>query len=237
MEHIYECIRRAQAGDAVAKDQLLQENSGLIWSVVRRFNGRGEQEDLYQIGAIGLLKCIEKFDFSYDVKFSTYAVPMIMGEIKRFLRDDGTVKVSRSLKELSYRAKKLQEKALKEENKELTLQEMANMLEVEKEELLLALESGREVESLYAAQGGNGGDTPLQLIDKLADTTENEKMMERLSLMEALEHLDAKERQIITMRYFQDRTQSDVAKCIGISQVQVSRIEKRVLSQMREALE
>lgn len=237
MEHIYECIRRAQAGDAAAKDQLLQENSGLIWSVVRRFNGRGEQEDLYQIGAIGLLKCIEKFDFSYDVKFSTYAVPMIMGEIKRFLRDDGTVKVSRSLKELSYRAKKLQEKALKEKNKELTLQEMANLMEVEKEELLLALESGREVESLYAAQAGNGGDTPLQLIDKLTDTSENEKMMERLSLMEALEHLDAKERQIITMRYFQDRTQSDVAKCIGISQVQVSRIEKRVLSQMREALE
>lgn len=237
MEHIYECIRRAQAGDAAAKDQLLQENSGLIWSVVRRFNGRGEQEDLYQIGAIGLLKCIEKFDISYDVKFSTYAVPMIMGEIKRFLRDDGTVKVSRSLKELSYRAKRLQEKVLKEENKELTLQEMANLLEVEKEELLLALESGREVESLYASQAGSGGETPLQLIDKLADTSENDKMMERLSLMEALEHLDAKERQIITMRYFQDRTQSDVAKCIGISQVQVSRIEKRVLSQMREALE
>lgn len=237
MEHIYECIKRAQSGDTAAKEQLLQENSGLIWSVVRRFNGRGEQEDLYQIGAIGLLKCIEKFDFSYDVKFSTYAVPMIMGEIKRFLRDDGTVKVSRSLKELSYRAKKLQEKILKEENKELTLQEMANRLEVEKEELLLAMESGREVESLYAAQGGNGGDTPLQLIEKLADITENEKMMERISLMEALEHLDTKERQIITMRYFQDRTQSDVAKCIGISQVQVSRIEKRVLSQMREALQ
>lgn len=236
MEHTYACIRRAQAGDAAAKDQLLQENSGLIWSVVRRFQGRSEAEDLYQIGAIGLLKCIEKFDFSYDVKFSTYAVPMIMGEIKRFLRDDGTVKVSRSLKELSYRAKKLQEKALQEENRELTLQEMAALLEVEKEELLLALESGREVESLYASQGGNGNNAPLQLIDKLADTTENDKMMERLSLMEALEHLDAKERQIITMRYFQDRTQSDVAKYIGISQVQVSRIEKRVLSRMRESL-
>lgn len=236
MEHTYACIRRAQAGDAAAKDQLMEENSGLIWSVVRRFQGRGEAEDLYQIGAIGLLKCIEKFDFSYDVKFSTYAVPMIMGEIKRFLRDDGTVKVSRSLKELSYRAKKLQEKALQEENRELTLQEMAALLEVEKEELLLALESGREVESLYASQGGNGNDAPLQLIDKLADTTENDKMMERLSLMEALEHLDAKERQIITMRYFQDRTQSDVAKYIGISQVQVSRIEKRVLSRMRESL-
>ncbi|MBQ7757606.1 SigB/SigF/SigG family RNA polymerase sigma factor [Anaerotignum sp.] len=236
MEHTYACIRRAQAGDAAAKDQLLQENSGLIWSVVRRFQGRSEAEDLYQIGAIGLLKCIEKFDFSYDVKFSTYAVPMIMGEIKRFLRDDGTVKVSRSLKELSYRAKKLQEKALQEENRELTLQEMAALLEVEKEELLLALESGREVESLYASQGGNGNNAPLQLIDKLADTTENDKMLERLSLMEALEHLDAKERQIITMRYFQDRTQSDVAKYIGISQVQVSRIEKRVLSRMQESL-
>ena len=236
MEHTYACIRRAQAGDAAAKDQLLQENSGLIWSVVRRFQGRSEAEDLYQIGAIGLLKCIEKFDFSYDVKFSTYAVPMIMGEIKRFLRDDGTVKVSRSLKELSYRAKKLQEKALQEENRELTLQEMAALLEVEKEELLLALESGREVESLYASQGGNGNNAPLQLIDKLADTTENDKMLERLSLMEAMEHLDAKERQIITMRYFQDRTQSDVAKYIGISQVQVSRIEKRVLSRMQESL-
>lgn len=236
MEQIYECIKRAQAGDAAAKDQLLQENSGLIWSVVRRFYGRAEQEDLYQIGAIGLLKCIEKFDFNYDVKFSTYAIPLIMGEIKRFLRDDGTMKVSRRLKELSYRAKKLQEKALKEENKEFTLQEMATLLEVEKEELLMALESGREVESLYATQKGDG-DTPLQLIDKLVDLTENEKMVERLSLMEALEHLDAKERQIITMRYFQDRTQSDVAKCIGISQVQVSRIEKRVLSQMREALD
>lgn len=235
MEHTYECIRRAQAGDTAAKDQLLQENSGLIWSVVGRFRGRGEPEDLYQIGAIGLLKCIEKFDFSFDVKFSTYAVPMIMGEIKRFLRDDGTVKVSRSLKELAWRAKRLQETSLKEANKELTLQELAKELDVETEELLLALEASKEVESLYASQGGND-DAPLQLIDKLADTTENEKMMERLSLMEALEHLEAKERQIITMRYFQDRTQSDVAKCIGISQVQVSRIEKRVLSQMRETM-
>lgn len=235
MEDVYEYIRRAQAGDAAAKDRLLQENAGLIWSVVRRFSGRGEQEDLYQIGAIGLLKCIEKFDFSYDVKFSTYAVPMIMGEIKRFLRDDGTVKVSRSLKELSYRAKKLQEQALKEENRELTLQEMAEALGAEQGELLLALESGKEVESLYGTQAGR--DEDLQLIDKLADTTENEKMLERLSLMEALEHLDAKERQIIILRYFQDRTQSDVAKCIGISQVQVSRIEKRVLSRMREVLD
>lgn len=235
MEQTYEWIRRAQAGDAAAKDRLLQENSGLIWSVVGRFRGRGEQEDLYQIGAIGLLKCIDKFDFSYDVKFSTYAVPMILGEIKRFLRDDGTVKVSRGLKELSWRAKRAQETALQEENRELSLQELAQRLGVETEELLLALESAKEVESLYAA--ADGADGALQIIDRLADTTENEKMMERLSLMEALAKLDAKQRQIITLRYFQDRTQADVARCIGISQVQVSRIEKRVLSELRECLQ
>ena len=151
MEQTYEWIRLAQAGDAAAKDNLLQENSGLIWSVVGRFRGRGEPEDLYQIGAIGLLKCIEKFDFSYDVKFSTYAVPMILGEIKRFLRDDGTVKVSRSLKELAWRAKRLQEAAMQEESRELSLQELAERLEVEKEELVLALESTKDVESLYAS--------------------------------------------------------------------------------------
>ena len=230
MEQTYEWIRLAQAGDAAAKDNLLQENSGLIWSVVGRFRGRGEPEDLYQIGAIGLLKCIEKFDFSYDVKFSTYAVPMILGEIKRFLRDDGTVKVSRSLKELAWRAKRLQEAS-----RELSLQELAERLEVEKEELVLALESTKDVESLYASVDGNEG--TLQLIDKLTDNTENEKVMERLSLMEALEHLDAKQRQIIILRYFQDRTQADVARCIGISQVQVSRIEKRVLSELRRHLQ
>lgn len=234
MEHTYELLRKAQAGDAQAKEQLMQENSGLIRSVVRRFQGRGEQEDLYQIGAIGLLKCIEKFDFSYDVKFSTYAVPMIMGEIKRFLRDDGTVKVSRSLKELAFRIKKLQEKKMLEENREISLQEIAAELDVAAEEVILAMEAGREVESLYAATGKQG---EMQLIDKLSDGAEQERMMERISLMEALEHLDAKERQIITMRYFQDRTQSDVAKRIGISQVQVSRIEKRILLQLRKSME
>ena len=192
MEQTYEWIRLAQAGDAAAKDNLLQENSGLIWSVVGRFRGRGEPED-------------------------------------------GTVKVSRSLKELAWRAKRLQEAAMQEESRELSLQELAERLEVEKEELVLALESTKDVESLYASVDGNEG--TLQLIDKLADNTESEKMMERLSLMEALEHLDAKQRQIIILRYFQDRTQADVARCIGISQVQVSRIEKRVLSELRRHLQ
>ena len=234
MESVYSLIERAQQGNEAAKEQILQENSGLIWSVVRRFYGRGEQEDLYQIGAIGLLKCIEKFDFSYDVKFSTYAVPMIMGEIRRFLRDDGTVKVSRNLKELAYRAKHLQESILKTENRELSITELAEKLSAEKEELILALESIKDVESLYGTQGREDG--AVQLIDQLADHSENEKMLERISLKEALERLDAKERQIIMMRYFQDKTQTDVAKCIGISQVQVSRIEKRVLNQMKESM-
>lgn len=234
MESVYSLIQRAQQGDEKAKEQLLQENSGLIWSVVRRFYGRGEQEDLYQLGAIGLLKCIEKFDFNYDVKFSTYAVPMIMGEIRRFLRDDGTIKVSRSLKELAYRAKQLEENILKAENREPSVTELANKLSVEKEDLIFALESVKDVESLYAAKRKEEGS--MQLIDQLADHSENEKMLERISLKEALTHLDAKERQIIIMRYFQDKTQTDVAKCIGISQVQVSRIEKRVLQQMKESL-
>lgn len=235
MESTYTLIKRAQNGDEGAKEQLLQENSGLIWSVVKRFYGRGDQEDLYQIGAIGLLKCIEKFDFSYDVRFSTYAVPMIMGEIKRFLRDDGTIKVSRSLKELAYRAKRLQEYTMKTENRELSAAELAEQLEVEKEDLILALESNREVESLFSSSGDS--EAAFQLIDRLADHGQNEKMLESLLLKEALEKLEKRERQIITLRYFQDKTQTEVAEAIGISQVQVSRIEKKVLKQLRENME
>jgi len=234
MEHIYSLLQRAQNGDEEAKEMIIQENTGLIWSVVRRFQGRGEQEDLFQIGSIGLLKCIEKFDFTYDVKFSTYAVPMIMGEIRRFLRDDGTIKVSRNLKEISVRAKLLQDFILKEENREMTVAELASKLSVEKEELVLALESSKEVESIYAVQERNSGTT--MLIDQLSDSSENEKILEKLSLKEAMQRLNAKERRIIIMRYYQDRTQADVAKQIGISQVQVSRLEKKILKQMKESL-
>lgn len=236
MNKTYEYIRRAQNGDIHAKEILVKENSGLIWSVVKRFYGRGEQEDLYQIGSIGLLKSIEKFDFQYDVKFSTYAVPMIMGEIRRFLRDDGTIKVSRSLKELAYRAKQMQEQIIKEENRELSVSELSQRLGVEKEELILALESTKQVESLYAKKGEQNQEGSIPLMDLLSDSTQNEKMIDHISLQYVLEHLDQKERQIIVMRYFQDRTQNEVAKQIGISQVQVSRIEKKVLNQMRDAL-
>ncbi len=232
MEDIYRMIQEAQAGSKDAKDRLLQENSGLIWSIVKRFYGRAEAEDLYQLGAIGLLKCIDKFDFSYSVKFSTYAVPMIIGEIRRFLRDDGAVKVSRSLKELAARIKKLQEESIKTENRELTVNELSERLQIEQEDILLAMEAGREVESLYAPQGESGE----ELLDRLSDTRENERMMEQISLKEALSHLTDTERQIILLRYFQDRTQSEIARKIGLSQVQVSRLEKRILGQLKERL-
>ncbi len=234
MEETYQWIRLAQAGDRDARERLVRENSGLIWSLVGRFRGRGEPEDLYQIGAIGLLKCIDKFDFTYGVKFSTYAVPMILGEIQRFLRDDGRVKVSRGLKELARKAKKLQEQSLQAENRELTIEELAARLGEEKEEVLLALEATKEVESLYAPTDGEDGG--LRMMDLLADNTKSDGMPERLALTEALERLSVRQRQVIVLRYFRDYTQADVAKCIGISQVQVSRMERKVLSLLREYL-
>ena len=235
MEHIYECIRRAQEGDKQAKEQLIKENNGLIWSVIRRFSGRAEQEDLYQIGAIGLLKCIEKFDFTYEVKFSTYAVPMIIGEIKRFLRDDGTIKVSRRIKELSFRIKQLQEESIKKGDKELTFSELAEKLETDTDEIILAIESARAVESLFIKTGEQ--DSQTLLIDQLKASSENDILIENIALKEALKYLNRKERQIIIMRYYQDKTQTDIAKQLGISQVQVSRIEKKVLQSMKKAMQ
>ena len=233
MERVYHLIREAQSGDEEAKSKIIEENSGLIWSVVKRFQGRGEMEDLYQIGAIGLLKCIEKFDFSYNVKFSTYAVPMIMGEIRRFLRDDGAVKISRGLKELSYRISKLQEQTIKEYGIALSVSEIAHSLNVEIEETVLAIEVGKEIESLNVSRDSKDETE----INRIAGTDWGEKMLETIILKEELSHLDIKERQIIFLRYFKDETQTEVAKKIGISQVQVSRIEKRVLQKMKNNLQ
>ena len=235
MEHIYDCIRRAQEGDKQAKEQLIKENNGLIWSAVKRFSGRAEQDDLYQIGVIGLLKCIEKFDFTYEVKFSTYAVPMIIGEIKRFLRDDGTIKVSRSLKELSFRIRRIQEESIKNNNKELTIRELSEKLETDAEEIILAMESSREIDSLFKTSGKE--ENQIFLIDQLKASSENEISLENISLKEALNDLKGKERQIIIMRYYQDRTQTDIAKHLGISQVQVSRIEKKVLQYLKKSMQ
>ncbi len=233
----FELIKLAQNGDREACDTLVKENMGLIWSVVRKFSNRGyELDDLFQIGAMGLVKCINKFDLSYDVKFSTYAVPMIIGEIKRFMRDDGIIKISRSLKELAIKGKYVQEQILKERGETPTLSEIALQLEVDVEDLALALESNREVESLYATVYQGDG-SPVFLIDKIEQGSNNEeKIVDSISLNEVIEKLPPKERQIIELRYFKDKTQSQVAQEVGVSQVQVSRIEKKVLESMRKIM-
>lgn len=236
MDRTLELVKRVQQGDEYAKEQLLQENSGLIWSVVRKFGGRGyEVEDLFQIGAIGLLKCISKFDLSYDVRFSTYAVPMIMGEIKRFIRDDGMIKVSRSLKEIAIKAKYMQDMLVKKEGHSPTMSELAEALDVSVEDLAVALDANMEVESLYSPLNSNDNGE-MYLIDKLSQSEANDgSMVDKIALKQIISQLKPKERQIIVLRYFQDKTQTEIAKEIGVSQVQVSRIEKKVLQSIRES--
>jgi RNA polymerase sporulation-specific sigma factor len=237
MDRTLELIKKVQDGDIHAKETIVEENLGLIWSVVRKFTNRGhDADDLFQIGAIGLLKCIDKFDLSFNVKFSTYAVPMIMGEIRRFLRDDGMIKVARPLKELSKKAKYMQENLIKQNGKDPTISELAAALDTNVEELVVAMESVIDVESLYTTIHQGDG-TPVYLIDKLDQKQgSNNNMIEKLALKEVIDKLKQKEKQIIIMRYFYDKTQTEVAKEIGVSQVQVSRIEKKVLKIMREGL-
>lgn len=235
MDHTIALIRKSHDGDKEAREQLVEENVGLVWCVVKRFYGRGtEAEDLFQIGSIGLLKAIDKFDVSYDVKFSTYAVPMISGEIKRFLRDDGMIKVSRSLKELSYKSFQTRERMTAEMGREPTIEELSEAMGIEKEELVQAMEAGGEVESLYRPIHQNEG-TQIRLLDKIEEKEKREeKILDRLVLKQLLDTLDAQERQLIYLRYFADRTQSDVGKIMGISQVQVSRMEKRIIENLRK---
>jgi len=231
-------IKRAQEGDNTAAEQLIKENSGLVWSVVKKFTKRGyEPDDLYQIGAIGLLKCIRKFDASYDVKFSTYAIPMIIGEIKRFLRDDGLIKISRPMKELATKARYIQEQLTAKLGRQPTINELAAEIGTEVEDLVIAMEAGLDVESLHATIYQGDG-SPIYLIDKVAQNFDgSEKAITVMALKQLIGRLKPKERQVIILRYFQDKTQMEVAKAIGVSQVQVSRIEKKVLISLKEALE
>lgn len=230
-------IEAAHQGDKEARDRLVMENMGLIWSIVRRFSGRGhEMEDLFQIGSIGLMKAIDKFDTSYEVKFSTYAVPMIAGEIKRFLRDDGMIKVSRSLKEAAGKARIITEKLHGQQGREPTIEEVAKEIGISSEDLVMALDSQTEVESIYKTIYQGDGNA-ITLLDKLEEEVDaNEELLNHMILEELLEGLDEKERSIIEMRYFMDKTQTEIAKEIGISQVQVSRLEKKILQSMREKL-
>ena len=234
MEHTLALIEQAHQGDKDARERLVEENMGLVYTIVRRFQGRGyEMEDLIQIGSIGLIKAIDKFDLSFDVKFSTYAVPMITGEIKRFLRDDGMIKVSRSLKETAYKAYATREALEKKMGREPTLEEISAEIGAAKEDIVLAMESSAEVESLHKTIYQGDGSAIL-LMDKLEEKeNKNEELLNHIVLEELLDSLDAQERSLIYLRYFGDKTQVQVAAAMGMTQVQVSRLEKKILKKMR----
>lgn len=233
-DEFLELIFRAQAGDSEAVNFLVENNIGLVRSVVKRFLNRGcEYDDLLQIGSIGLLKAIKKFDTDYNVKFSTYAIPMIIGEIKRFLRDDGIIKVSRNLKEIANRAHLAKETLEKDFGRVPTITEIASVLEISKEDLAVALESVQSTEYLYETIHQDDG-SPILLIDKISyNEGEDIDIIDRLALKEVLTALEPKERQIIMLRYFKDMTQCQVAKVLGMTQVQVSRIEKKIIGKLR----
>ena len=227
-------LTQAQAGDREAREALIEKNLGLVHHIVKRFAGRGyETEDLFQIGSIGLMKAIDKFDLSYDVKFSTYAVPMIAGEIKRFLRDDGMVKVSRSLKENGFKIRQAMERIEKEMGHEASMREISEMTGISAEDIVLAMEANVEVESIYKSVYQSDGNE-IFMVDRLpSGKDENENVLNHMLLEHLLSQLTQEEKELIGLRYFQDKTQMEVARVLGISQVQVSRLEKRILLRMR----
>lgn len=228
-------IALSQSGDNLARDTLVNCNIRLVWSVVQRFLNRGyEPDDLFQIGCIGLLKSVDKFDLSYDVKFSTYAVPMIIGEIQRFLRDDGTLKVSRSLKEMANKVRKTKDELSKRFGRLPTIKEVAEELEVTPEEVVFAQEANKPLSSIHETVFENDGD-PITLMDQIADDTQD-KWFDKLALNEAIGTLNKRERLIIYLRYYRDQTQSEVAVRLGISQVQVSRLEKKILKIIKDQI-
>ncbi|MCD8248730.1 MAG: SigB/SigF/SigG family RNA polymerase sigma factor [Lachnospiraceae bacterium] len=240
-------IEKSHHGDKKARERLVEENTGLVWSIVRRFAGRGtDSEDLFQIGAMGLIKAIDKFDTSFEVKFSTYAVPMIAGEIRRFLRDDGIVKVSRTLKENSWKIRRESDDFRQKKGRDPTVKEMAALTGLSAEEVAQAMELRVEVESIYKAMPQSDGSESclLDRIESHAQGTwqagsadaEKEQLLNRVVLEQLLLDLPERERRLIIMRYLQERTQTEVASVLGVSQVQVSRLEKRILRRMREQL-
>lgn len=232
-----ELIERAKSGDKLALNQISELNFPLVASICKKFLNRGyEYEDLFQIGCIGLVKAVNNFDSKFNVKFSTYAVPMIMGEIKRFLRDDGIIKVSRSVKNTAKQLHYDRENLISKLGREPTIEELSKFSNIEKEDIIFALESVSGPQYLYDTIHQEDG-APVLLIDKLSHNyEESDDLIDRIALKELLSILDYKSRQVIILRYFKDKTQVQVAKVLGISQVQVSRIEKKVLEQMREKL-
>ena len=228
-------------GSKAAKEKIVSDNTGLVWSIARRFVNRGyDLEELYQIGCIGLLKACDRFESRYGVQFSTYAVPLIAGEIKRFLRDNGAIKVSRILKQNGYQISKAKEALLHKYGREATLDELADYTGLCVEDIVMATEANREVESIQQTICGKDG-TQVSLVERLVDEAQSEvaaeNIMNRILVGQAMEKLGEMEQELIRLRFFEDRTQTEVAKVLGISQVQVRRLEKKILIQMRQNLD
>ena len=229
-------IIKAQNGNEDIMEQLIEKNKGLIWSIIRRFKDRGvETDDLYQIGVLGFIKSIKKFDTTFDVKLSTYAVPYIMGEVKRHIRDDGPIKISRSIKDLGKKAMEIQREHLRKTGQDISIFEFSKKLRVSKEEIAFALDSFNPVESIYnSTTDQEDGPTLIDTISSNID--EQSEIVNKLSLEQLIENLNGEEKQIIMLRYYKGRTQSEVAKILKTSQVQISRIEKRILEKMKVKL-
>ena len=238
-ENDMKIIERAQNGSKEDMTKLIEDNSRLVWSIVRRFNGRGyDIEDLYQIGSIGLIKAIQRFDTSFEVRLSTYAVPYILGEIKRFIRDDGPIKISRSIKELNIKIIELQKEYLNKYGKEITLEQLAKELKTSKEDIARALDSARPVNSIEDSQyRDNKTDKTISLIDQLSSGKDEEnEITNRIAIKKLISELKDNEKEVILLRYYKGKTQMQVAKILGITQVQVSRIERKVLDNMKRKL-
>lgn len=228
-------IQQAQNKDMQAMTNIIEKNSGLVWSIVKRFVGRGyETDDLYQIGALGFIKAIQRYDVSYETKISTYAVPYILGEIKRFIRDDGMIKVSRSIKELAIKIRDLQNQYKEEE---LTINKIAEILNVSVEDINLAMEATRPIESINEDAYNDGDKNNVSKIEQIENKKdEMSNIVNKIALNGVINSLNEREKQIILLRYYRGKTQSEVSKILGISQVQVSRIERKILDYMKEKL-
>lgn len=236
-KEIRDLLIRSKAGDSFAREKLINCNLKLVFNIVRRFQNRGhELEDLFQIGCIGLMKAIDKFDLGYDVKFSTYAVPMIVGEIRRFLRDDSPVKVSRSVKETAYKIQQVRDLMTARLGREPSIGEVASELGLSREEVVTAMEATQSPTSIYETLHQEDGD-PIYLLDQLKGEEEGDvPWLESLSVKEILNSLPERDRNIITWRFFEDKTQSEIAGRLGLSQVQVSRLERQALKKLKDLI-
>jgi len=232
-------LKKPRCGDKYELENLIKENNGLIWSIVKRFKDRGyELEDLYQIGCLGFIKSIKRFDLNFDVKLSTYAVPYMIGEIKKYIRDDGPIKVSRSIKELSVKIKQLQKEYFYKKGEEITINQIEKELKISREDIVLAMEANNTIESIESSTYINQKDgNNISLLDTLSnEKDEQEIITNKLTINQLINGLEVRDKEIILLRYYKQKTQTEVAKILGITQVQVSRIERKILGNMKRKL-